>query len=88
MAERETLTNHGPRVTSHTARTKRGYADLHEHLEELKGAQRRRIEEGRERAYLSRELEKLAALARTGIAVLFSSHDPDHAFLCARRALS
>jgi iron complex transport system ATP-binding protein len=34
-----------------------------------------------------RVLEKLAALARSGIAILFSSHDPDHAFLCARRAL-
>lgn len=34
-----------------------------------------------------RVLEKVAALARSGIAVLFSSHDPDHAFLCASRAL-
>jgi iron complex transport system ATP-binding protein len=29
----------------------------------------------------------MAALARTGISILFSSHDPDHAFLCAERAL-
>jgi len=34
-----------------------------------------------------RVLEKLASLAASGIAILFSSHDPDHAFLCARRAL-
>jgi ABC-type cobalamin/Fe3+-siderophores transport system ATPase subunit len=34
-----------------------------------------------------RVLEKLGALAASGIAILFSSHDPDHAFLCARRAL-
>ena len=34
-----------------------------------------------------RVLQKVAALARSGIAVLFSSHDPDHAFLCASRAL-
>jgi len=34
-----------------------------------------------------RVLEKIAALAASGIAILFSSHDPDHAFLCARRAL-
>jgi iron complex transport system ATP-binding protein len=34
-----------------------------------------------------RVLERIAALAQTGIAILFSSHDPDHAFLCARRAL-
>ena len=34
-----------------------------------------------------RVLQKVAALARSGIAVLFSSHDPDHAFLCANRAL-
>lgn len=34
-----------------------------------------------------RVLEKMSALAASGIAVLFSSHDPDHAFLCARRAL-
>jgi len=34
-----------------------------------------------------RVLEKVSALARSGIAVLFSSHDPDHAFLCASRAL-
>jgi iron complex transport system ATP-binding protein len=34
-----------------------------------------------------RVLEKIAALAASGIAILFSSHEPDHAFLCARRAL-
>src|SRR5262245_59371903 len=34
-----------------------------------------------------RVLERIAALAQTGIAILFSSHDPDHAFLWARRAL-
>jgi iron complex transport system ATP-binding protein len=34
-----------------------------------------------------RVLERIAALARTGISILFSSHDPDHAFLCAQRAL-
>lgn len=34
-----------------------------------------------------RVLERIAALAGSGIAILFSSHDPDHAFLCARRAL-
>jgi iron complex transport system ATP-binding protein len=34
-----------------------------------------------------RVLERIAGLARTGIAILFSSHDPDHAFLCAQRAL-
>ena len=34
-----------------------------------------------------RVLDKIAALADSGIAILFSSHDPDHAFLCARRAL-
>jgi iron complex transport system ATP-binding protein len=34
-----------------------------------------------------RVLERICALARTGIAILFSSHDPDHAFLCAQRAL-
>jgi len=34
-----------------------------------------------------RVLQRIAALARTGIAILFSSHDPDHAFLCAQRAL-
>ena len=34
-----------------------------------------------------RVLGQIAALARSGIAVLFSSHDPDHAFLCAQRAL-
>ena len=34
-----------------------------------------------------RVLERIAALAGQGIAILFSSHDPDHAFLCAHRAL-
>ena len=34
-----------------------------------------------------RVLGKVSALASSGIAVLFSSHDPDHAFLCAQRAL-
>ena len=34
-----------------------------------------------------RVLERIAALARSGIAILFSSHEPDHAFLCAQRAL-
>jgi iron complex transport system ATP-binding protein len=34
-----------------------------------------------------RVLERIGALARTGIAILFSSHDPDHAFLAAQRAL-
>jgi len=34
-----------------------------------------------------RVLERIAALAGTGIAILFSSHDPDHAFLGAQRAL-
>jgi iron complex transport system ATP-binding protein len=34
-----------------------------------------------------RVLEKIAALSASGIAILFSSHDPDHAFLCAQRAL-
>ena len=34
-----------------------------------------------------RVLQKIAALAASGIAILFSSHDPDHAFLCASRAL-
>ena len=34
-----------------------------------------------------RVLERMSALARSGIAILFSSHDPDHAFLCADRAL-
>jgi len=32
-------------------------------------------------------LEKISSLASTGISVLFSSHDPDHAFLGAQRAL-
>jgi iron complex transport system ATP-binding protein len=34
-----------------------------------------------------RVLQRIAALAGSGISILFSSHDPDHAFLCARRAL-
>ena len=34
-----------------------------------------------------RVLEKISALAASGISILFSSHDPDHAFLCARRVL-
>ncbi|MDX1375663.1 MAG: ABC transporter ATP-binding protein [Burkholderiales bacterium] len=34
-----------------------------------------------------RVLERLERLAARGIAVLFSTHDPDHAFLCAQRAL-
>ena len=34
-----------------------------------------------------RVLERIVALARTGIAILFATHDPDHAFLCAQRAL-
>jgi iron complex transport system ATP-binding protein len=34
-----------------------------------------------------RVLERISALAGSGISILFSSHDPDHAFLCARRAL-
>ena len=34
-----------------------------------------------------RVLERIAALAGQGIAILFSSHHPDHAFLCAGRAL-
>ena len=34
-----------------------------------------------------RVLQRISALASTGIAILFASHDPDHAFLCARRAL-
>lgn len=34
-----------------------------------------------------RVLERIAALARTGIAILFSTHDPDHAFLAADRVL-
>jgi iron complex transport system ATP-binding protein len=34
-----------------------------------------------------RVLERIGALARSGIAILFSTHDPDHAFLCAGRAL-
>ncbi len=34
-----------------------------------------------------RVLERILALASSGIAILFSSHDPDHAFLGAHRAL-
>ena len=34
-----------------------------------------------------RVLQRIGALAGSGIAILFSSHDPDHAFLCAQRAL-
>ena len=34
-----------------------------------------------------RVLERIGRLAATGIAILFSSHDPDHAFLAAQRAL-
>ena len=34
-----------------------------------------------------RVLQKIAALAATGISILFSSHDPDHAFLAAHRVL-
>lgn len=34
-----------------------------------------------------RVLERIRAVAARGIAVLFSSHDPDHALLCAQRAL-
>jgi iron complex transport system ATP-binding protein len=34
-----------------------------------------------------RVLERIAALADGGISILFSTHDPDHAFLAAQRAL-
>jgi iron complex transport system ATP-binding protein len=34
-----------------------------------------------------RVMERIAALARSGIAILFSSHNPDHALLVAGRAL-
>jgi iron complex transport system ATP-binding protein len=34
-----------------------------------------------------RVLEKISELAATGISILFSSHDPDHAFLGAQQAL-
>lgn len=34
-----------------------------------------------------RVLERIRQLAAHGISVLFSTHDPDHAFLCAQRAL-
>ena len=32
-----------------------------------------------------RVLGEVVALAERGIAVIFSTHDPDHAFLCAHR---
>jgi iron complex transport system ATP-binding protein len=34
-----------------------------------------------------RVLQRISALAATGISILFASHDPDHAFLVAQRAL-
>src|SRR6185369_3343184 len=34
-----------------------------------------------------RVLEKILALSASGISILLATHDPDHAFLCARRAL-
>ncbi|MBL8529250.1 MAG: ABC transporter ATP-binding protein [Burkholderiales bacterium] len=34
-----------------------------------------------------RVLDQLRALAERGIGVLFSTHDPDHAFLCAERVV-
>ena len=34
-----------------------------------------------------RVLERMTRLASAGMSILFSSHDPDHAFLCAHRAL-
>jgi iron complex transport system ATP-binding protein len=34
-----------------------------------------------------RVLERILALSASGIAILFSSHDPDHAFIGAQRAL-
>lgn len=34
-----------------------------------------------------RVLQRISALASAGISILFSSHDPDHAFLTAQRAL-
>ena len=34
-----------------------------------------------------RVLQKILALAASGITILFSTHDPDHAFLAAHRAL-
>jgi iron complex transport system ATP-binding protein len=34
-----------------------------------------------------RVLERIGTLAGSRMAILFSSHDPDHAFLCAQRAL-
>jgi iron complex transport system ATP-binding protein len=34
-----------------------------------------------------RVLERLRYLSGQGMSILFSSHDPDHAFLCASRAL-
>jgi len=35
----------------------------------------------------ARVLERISTLASTGISILFSSHDPDHAFLAADRVL-
>jgi iron complex transport system ATP-binding protein len=35
----------------------------------------------------ARVLERISALASSGISILFSSHDPDHAFLGAKQAL-
>jgi iron complex transport system ATP-binding protein len=34
-----------------------------------------------------RVLQRISALAATGISILFSSHDPDHAFLTSQRVL-
>jgi iron complex transport system ATP-binding protein len=34
-----------------------------------------------------RVLQQISALASMGISILFSSHDPDHAFLAAHRVL-
>jgi iron complex transport system ATP-binding protein len=34
-----------------------------------------------------RVLQKMSALAASGISILFSTHDPDHAFLASHRAL-
>jgi iron complex transport system ATP-binding protein len=34
-----------------------------------------------------RVLERISRLAASGISILFSSHDPDHAFLSANRVL-
>src|SRR5207302_231923 len=41
----------------------------------------------RDREVAARVLERIAALAAGGISILFSTHDPDHAFLAAQRAL-